>query len=332
MTARCVVSALRAGLCLFAISAVSACASGPGAHGTRWDSPNGLYKSGPVGSRAASDYRAPSGAGGVQKIGRPYQVNGVWYVPARQDDYRETGIASWYGPQFHGRPTANGETFDMNLVSAAHTTLPLPCLVRVTNRENGRSLVIRVNDRGPFVDDRIIDLSKAAAEQLGFVRQGTARVTVEYVGPAGVGTYVERAPSRAAARPRVASRSRGAVLTPASAAPARLEAAPAVERALGAAERAASGSVAPSYAAAAATAFSPGLYVQVATMSSQGRADAVIDTLGGGGPVFVRPVDISGRTLYRVMVGPWPGAGEADEARRAIARLGFEDARIVDTR
>ena len=85
------------------------------------------------------------------KIGRPYQVSGVWYYPRMQPDYDETGIASWYGHPFHGRKTANGETYDMNALTAAHKTLPLPTDVRVTNLENGRSIVLRVNDRGPFV-------------------------------------------------------------------------------------------------------------------------------------------------------------------------------------
>ncbi len=112
------------------------------------------------------------------KVGKPYEINGVWYYPKVNYHYDETGIASWYGPQFHGKPTANGERFDMNLVSAAHKTLPLPSFVRVTNLENGRALDIRINDRGPFVHGRIIDLSRRAAEILGFKKQGIARVRV----------------------------------------------------------------------------------------------------------------------------------------------------------
>ncbi len=138
-----------------------------------------------------------------QKVGRPYQINGIWYVPARQDNYREVGEASWYGPKFHGRPTANGERFDMNLYSAAHPTLPIPSLVRVTNLENGRSMVVRLNDRGPFANDRIIDMSQAAARALGFEQQGIARVEVRYLGPARandtaatpVGRYADAAPA-----------------------------------------------------------------------------------------------------------------------------------------
>ena len=118
------------------------------------------------------------------KIGKPYQVAGKWYHPKEDPNYSKVGIASWYGSQFHGRLTANGEIFDMDRLSAAHTTLPLPSMVEVTNLENGRSVVVRVNDRGPFVDDRIIDMSREGARRLGFEQQGIARVRVRYVGTA----------------------------------------------------------------------------------------------------------------------------------------------------
>lgn len=123
-------------------------------------------------------YGAVKSTKGVYKVGNPYLVDGQWYYPQADYNYDERGVASWYGPNFHGKPTANGETFDMNAVSAAHKTLPLPSVVRVINLENGRSLVVRVNDRGPFARGRIIDLSKRAAELLGFADKGTALVQV----------------------------------------------------------------------------------------------------------------------------------------------------------
>lgn len=131
---------------------------------------------------------------------RPYQIRGRWYQPAEQPGYDETGLASWYGPQFHGRPTATGERFDMNALTAAHKTLPLPSLVEVTNIANGRRIVVRVNDRGPFVDGRIIDLSRGSAEALGLLAAGVGEVRVRYLGRAprlGGGTtqqYTEAAP------------------------------------------------------------------------------------------------------------------------------------------
>ena len=113
------------------------------------------------------------------KIGDPYEVADNWYYPERDLRYDETGIASWYGDEFAGRLTANGEIFDPTLVSAAHKTLPMPSVVRVTNLENGKSLVVRLNDRGPFVAGRIIDLSREAARRLGFLKTGIARVRVQ---------------------------------------------------------------------------------------------------------------------------------------------------------
>ena len=127
--------------------------------------------------------RVPRG-GGHYKVGKPYQIRGVWYHPKEDPDYDRVGRASWYGPNFHGRKTANGEVFDQNHLSAAHTTFPLPSYARVTNVANGRSVIVRVNDRGPYSHKRIIDVSKKTAEVLDFKQQGTAQVRVEYVGRA----------------------------------------------------------------------------------------------------------------------------------------------------
>ncbi len=122
--------------------------------------------------------------GGTYRVGRPYIVAGRMYVPQEDTRYRSEGTASWYGEDFHGRLTANGEVYDMNSISAAHPTLPMPCYVRVTNLANRRSLIVRVNDRGPYHGNREIDLSGKAAELLGFSNRGLARVRVEYVGAA----------------------------------------------------------------------------------------------------------------------------------------------------
>jgi rare lipoprotein A len=124
--------------------------------------------------------------GGVYRVGSPYVVAGRVYVPQDNPHYRADGVASWYGSDFHGRSTANGEIFDAEAITAAHPTLPLPSYVRVSNLSNGRSLIVRVNDRGPYAGNRIIDVSKHAAYLLGFTVSGTAWVRVEYVGPAPV--------------------------------------------------------------------------------------------------------------------------------------------------
>lgn len=122
--------------------------------------------------------------GGVYRIGKPYAVAGRVYVPEENTSYSAEGMASWYGDDFHGRYTANGEIFDMTSISAAHPTLPLPSYVRVTNLANRRSIVVRVNDRGPYARDRLIDVSVKTAELLGFYGHGVTRVKVEYVGRA----------------------------------------------------------------------------------------------------------------------------------------------------
>jgi rare lipoprotein A len=122
--------------------------------------------------------------GGTYRVGKPYTVAGRVYVPEEDVNYREEGLASWYGDDFHGRLTANGEVFDMASLSAAHPTLPMPCYARVTNLSNGKSLVVRVNDRGPYHGNRLMDVSSRAAELLEFRGNGVARVRVEYVGRA----------------------------------------------------------------------------------------------------------------------------------------------------
>src|SRR5436309_16046839 len=122
--------------------------------------------------------------GGHYSVGSPYAVGGRTYVPEENPRYRADGMASWYGEDFHGRLTANGEVYDMHGISAAHPTLPMPCYVRVTNVANQRSLIVRVNDRGPYAANREIDLSGKAAELLGFGGNGIARLRVEYLGRA----------------------------------------------------------------------------------------------------------------------------------------------------
>lgn len=236
-----------------------------------------------------------------RKIGAPYQVSGIWYVPARDDDYAETGVASWYGPGFHGRETANGEIFDENLMTAAHPTLPLPSIARVTNTENGASILVRVNDRGPFARDRIIDLSRRAAQVLGFEDQGTAPVLVEFVGDAPL---PGETPSRA-----FASLVRGEAQSAATPATPRSRHATAPARAQTAGED---------------------MFVQTGAFSTIERARAAL-AQAGGMPGFVQTAWVNDRTLYRVLVGPWDSERAAEAARSRVARQGFPDARVVST-
>ena len=137
----------------------------------------------PASPRVTNLRQVPKGGGRAQ-VGKPYKVRGKWYYPKDDPGYVETGTASWYGPNFHGRLTANGEVYDMHGLSAAHKTFPLPSYAMVTNLDNGAKVMVRVNDRGPFADDREIDVSAEAADLLGFKDAGTADVKVEYVGRA----------------------------------------------------------------------------------------------------------------------------------------------------
>src|SRR3981189_2318358 len=158
-------------------SRVTANCSSSGKFASRVDPKYGVSSSPRV---VAFGEPVPKG-GGTYRVGKPYMVGGRMYVPEEDVNYREEGLASWYGDDFHGRLTANGEVFDMESLSAAHPTLPMPCYARVTNLVNGKSLVVRVNDRGPYPGKRLIDVSNRAAELLEFKGNGVARVRVEYV-------------------------------------------------------------------------------------------------------------------------------------------------------
>jgi rare lipoprotein A len=169
--------------------------------------------------------------GGARRLGSAYVVGGRMYVPHYDPHYKSVGLASWYGEDFYGRYTANGEIFDLNAISAAHPTMPLPSYARVTNLANGHSLIVRVNDRGPYVSNRIIDVSVHAAKLLGFFRQGTAPVKVEYVAAAPLrgsddrileATLREDGPAPPPSTVRLASRAFAPALPPTSATAALL--------------------------------------------------------------------------------------------------------------
>ncbi len=167
--------------------------SGPPSRGVGYDASRPsltrpLFTEREYGVSSSPRIAGPSGpvrkGGGSFKLGSPYKVAGRWYVPREEPGYDRQGTGSWYGDDFHGRKTANGEIFDMNALSAAHPTLPLPSYAYVTNQTNGRTILVRVNDRGPYVSDRIIDLSHASARALGYESQGRAPVRVRYAGRA----------------------------------------------------------------------------------------------------------------------------------------------------
>ncbi|MBE7186175.1 MAG: septal ring lytic transglycosylase RlpA family protein, partial [Methylobacterium mesophilicum] len=149
--------------------------------------PNERFTEASYGVKASprvTDLRKVPKGGGREQLGRPYKVAGRWYYPKEQPGYSKVGNASWYGASFHGRLTANGEVYDMFGLSAAHPTFPLPSYARVTNLDTGANVVVRVNDRGPYVADRMMDLSSEAAEVLGYKNNGVGRVKLDYIGRA----------------------------------------------------------------------------------------------------------------------------------------------------
>lgn len=269
---------------------------------------------------------------GVYKVGNPYQIDNVWYYPREQPDYDETGIASWYGPTFYGKRTANGEVYDGDLLTAAHKTLPMPVNVRVTNLENGKSIVVRVNDRGPYARGRIIDLSRRAAELLDVVRSGTARVRVTYMGRApleGGAPVNDTPPEIANALPAAPS---GKVDSAAlSVIPGATVAAPAAEP------------TATPKAPIPAQMFADNepdgkvttvpvprtthLYVQVGAFSNQQNAKRLLDKIGGD--LRISTLQRGGQTLYRVRTGPLGTVADADAELARITGAGANDAQIV---
>ncbi|QYC11574.1 septal ring lytic transglycosylase RlpA family protein [Brevundimonas nasdae] len=236
---------------------------------------------------------------------RPYQVRGRWYTPKEQPNYEEVGMASWYGDAFNGRPTSTGERFNMHELTAAHKTLPLPGLVEVTNLENGRRVVVRINDRGPFVDGRIIDLSRGAAQELGMISQGVGRVRVRYLGQA----------------PRLGG---GVVLQQAEVRPARTPPAsqPVPYTAIAAAS--------PPIVAPPPMAQTGGVWVQAGAFADPRAARRIAQRLGDR--ATVQPTNSGGRELYRVVVGPWEDATAAESARQAVVARGYADALLISSR
>lgn len=233
----------------------------------------------------------PSGEGGHYKALRPYQINGRWYEPYYDPTYHAVGIASWYGDPFHGRLTANGERYDKRRLSAAHKTLPLPSIVRVTNLANGRSIEVRVNDRGPFVGERVIDLSEAAAEVLGFKHQGLAEVEIRFLGLADArGTPPEPTVRRAEA--------------PAASPPAPVAAAP-------------------------ATVVCEGYYVQVGAFVGGDGARAAAQMLEARFPASVSGQVVRDGDVARVRVGPFVGVDAAHRALATVSREGYGEAFIM---
>ena len=255
----------------------------------------GVNVSAPISLPSGHHASLATGKGGHYKTGKPYRVGGRTYYPlSTARGYDKTGIASWYGRDFHGKRTANGERYDMHALSAAHKTLPLPSLVRVTNLENGRSVVVRVNDRGPFVKGRLIDLSWAAANALGYAGQGTARVRVQ-----SLDTSSPPMPPR----PIQTVAKRTSLPLPANTPPRSKQ-------------------LASSHIA--------GMYVQIGAFAQSDNASKLKTSLSSQYPsIRVQPFMRSAQTLYRVRIGPFSDVQTIEHTVVSLQQQGYGNAVVV---
>ena len=276
---------------------------------------------------AVTDPSAPDP--GVYKVGKPYQIKGQWYYPAVDYQYRETGIASWYGPNFHGKRTANGGIFDMNKVSAAHRTLPMPSMVRVTNLENGRALNVLVNDRGPFARGRIIDLSRRAADLLGMKTQGTARVSVEILAEQSRNMALRSSKTTPAEQASVSAaprRSVGSMSLPGTSGAVKIAAPAASVTASG---RAAETSAYTEPKVELKLVRPSQLFIQFGAFSNPQNAEGMLAAIRGYGRARIDQVRVNGRDIYRVRIGPLQSTQEADILLDQAVREGHSTARII---
>ena len=281
--------------------------------------------------------RAP----GAYKLGKPYQVGHAWYYPKADYGYDETGIASWYGPGFHGKLTANGEAFDQNALTAAHRTLPMPSMVRVTNLDNGRSIKVRINDRGPFKNGRIIDLSRRAADLLGFRRQGTAKVRVEIVDDESRALAVaamteETAATAPDAAPRIpvtvenlAQDADGRVPATHSATPAANQTALAAPRVGRAEARPRLLVPEPDGIVTKLPVQSGQIYVQAGSFTQIVNANRLRARLIKIGRAQIAQAMVHRRRYFRVRFGPMGSVAAADRLLTMLIDSGHNDARVV---
>ena len=268
--------------------------------------------------------------GGRYHVGKPYQVAGRWFSPKEQPGYDKKGPASWYGEAFNRRKTSNGEWFDMTRLTAAHPTLPLPSYVKVTNLDNGREIVVRVNDRGPFVGPRIIDMSKRSAEVLGFKDKGKASVRVQFIGMAPLGdkgqhlAAMNRELARGTPMKRMIAKASGnlggdnadvmvASAEPQAAVPVETVAfvAPAKKRKM------------------PVPSIGEDYYVQVGSFSDPANAEAARAELASAWPVQLLQLEGSNGIIYRVRIGPLSAEDDARTALEQAIGLGHNDARLI---
>ena len=266
------------------------------------------------------------------KIGDPYNVGGVWYYPERDLTYDKTGIGSWYGDEFAGRLTANGEIFDPGNITAAHKTLPMPSVVRVTNLDNGKSLVVRVNDRGPFVPGRIIDLSRESARLLGFKEAGIAKVRVqllaeqslrlEELAKKGQFPEVEGLPEEEKPEFNAVGTSNVSFSATSSTGRSSYTA----EQGQSAIDLLNSSRVGEMIEVPP---IETRIWVQIGAFHSESNATNVLNKVSGVGGGQISRIDVDGQVLHRVRLGPAGDVKAADTLLNGVFDLGFSGARIV---
>ncbi|MBQ8436512.1 MAG: septal ring lytic transglycosylase RlpA family protein [Alphaproteobacteria bacterium] len=236
-----------------------------------------------------------SAKGSSYKVGKPYKIRGQWYYPEENYDYKEVGMASWYGEDFHAKYTANGEIYNMNTLTAAHRTLPLPSIVKVTNLENGRSLILRVNDRGPFAKNRIIDISKKGAQLLGFQNKGITKVRVE----------IMEEESRELKQAILNKRETKMALDCSKNQPIKKQ------------------------TFHNSNTQSGEYFVQAGAFTSKNVADNLTEKLNHFGNISTSPADIAGNRFYRVRIGPYTNETEARNILAQIENFGVSGAAII---
>lgn len=266
--------------------------------------------------------KAAPATGGYYKVGNPYQIKGQWYYPKEDYSYDESGIASWYGDDFHDLKTANGEVYNKNELTAAHKTLPLPSLARVTNLENGRSIVVRVNDRGPFSGARIIDVSQRSAQLLGFEKQGTAKVRVQVLADESKAIAdamrMYGGPSQASESVIAAHQTQA---TSAAVQTVVLEA-PQMPRTVKETKPVADYVQLP-------VSGSNNIYIQAGAFTNKDNAMRMKTSLSRVGRVNVTEAVVKGSQFYRVRLGPIDSVTDADKLLKKVVASGASGARII---
>lgn len=258
-----------------------------------------------------SQAMAISGKGGVYKVGKPYKIMGQTYYPKEDYTYSEVGMASWYGSDFHNRSTANGEKYDMNTLTAAHRTLPLPSIVKVTNLENGRSLILRVNDRGPYVKNRIIDVSKRSAQLLGYQAKGIAKVRVDLLEKES--KELKAAMTGRPMEPVLASVRKSKPIKKfeyTAVEPLRLDN--------------------PYNASGKTFEADKSFFVQAGAFSKHETAKELSSKLSKFGKSKIAKTDVDGSRFYRVRIGPFSFHEEAEVTLAKVKNFGINNAKIVN--